>query len=97
MAIKIYDKFKISQNSQVKKSVSREIKLLTQLCNTSKETRSSNFGQGHDNIMRLYDAIDMPRQLYLIMENVTGKMLSEVLVKQVNKTLPEQVVARIFR
>ena len=36
VAIKIYDKFKLSSNNQVKKSVSREIKLLALLSNTSK-------------------------------------------------------------
>ena len=34
VAIKIYDKFKLSSNNQVKKSVSREIKLLALLSNT---------------------------------------------------------------
>lgn len=34
VAIKIYDKFKLSSNAQVKKSVSREIRLLSLLSNT---------------------------------------------------------------
>ena len=46
--------------------------------------------------MRLYDAIDMPRQLYLIMENVHGKMLSDVLRDKHRKPLTEITVARIF-
>ena len=29
--------------------------------------------------MRLYDAIDTPKQLYLILENVKGKILNDVL------------------
>lgn len=36
VAIKIYDKLKLHQNQQVKKSVSREIKLLSSLCNTDR-------------------------------------------------------------
>lgn len=70
VAIKIYDKFKLSANAQVKKSVSREIRLLAQLSGTERpadkktdETAepSASFGQGHSNIMRLYDAIDTPK------------------------------------
>ena len=60
MAIKIYDKFKLSANAQMKKSVQREIKLLSILSNTEKLTHAS-FGQGHPNIMKLYDAIDTPK------------------------------------
>ena len=36
VAIKIYDKFKLNQNNQVKKSVSREIRLLSILSGTQK-------------------------------------------------------------
>ena len=97
VAIKIYDKFKLSANVQVKKSVSREMKLLMQLSATSKEYRGSGFGQGHKNIMRLYDAIEMPKQLYLIMENVPGKILHEVLRDQPRRLLSEKVSARIFK
>lgn len=97
VAIKIYDKFKLSTNVQVKKSVTREIKLLGQLSATTKEYRGNGFGVGHKNIMRLYDSIDMPKQLYLIMENVPGKILHEVLRDQPRRLLPEKIVARIFR
>jgi len=48
VAIKVYDKFKLSANAQVKKSVQREIRLLSELSNTdrgyTKETRQLNFG-----------------------------------------------------
>jgi serine/threonine protein kinase len=37
VAIKIYDKFKLSSNQQVKKSVSREIRLLALLSNTARK------------------------------------------------------------
>lgn len=39
VAIKIYDKFKLSSNSQVKKSVGREIKLLSILSGTQKPSK----------------------------------------------------------
>lgn len=80
VAIKIYDKFKLTSNAQIKKSVQREIKLLATLSNTI-DPSSENFGQGHPNIMRLYDAIDTPKQLYLILENCNGKILQSVLKK----------------
>lgn len=62
LAIKVYDKFKLSENIQVKKSVCREIKLLSQLSNTERKLndveKNLNFATGHPNIMKLYDAID---------------------------------------
>lgn len=64
VAIKIYDKFKLSANAQMKKSVQREIKLLSILSNTERAgngSGSAGFGEGHPNIMKLYDAIDTPK------------------------------------
>jgi serine/threonine protein kinase len=78
VAIKIYDKLKLNENKEVKKSVSREILLLSALSGTARRgvsqsavsMLSSNFsennafetmgefGRGHPNIMRLFDAID---------------------------------------
>jgi serine/threonine protein kinase len=71
VAIKIYDKFKLSANAQMKKSVQREIRLLSILSNTDQVT-AADFGKGHPNIMKLFDAIDTPKQLYLVLENVPG-------------------------
>jgi len=56
-----------------------------------------NFGKGHTEIMRLYDAIDTPRQLYLITESVNGQILSEVLRKRNDGRLSEITCARIFK
>jgi serine/threonine protein kinase len=74
VAIKIYDKFKLTANAQIKKSVQREIKLLATLSNTL-DINSETFGKGHPNIMRLFDAIDTPKQLYLILEACEGQIL----------------------
>ena len=60
MAIKIYEKYKI-QEIQRKRTVTREIKILKKLT--------------HPNIATLYDAIDNPRQLYLVMDMVDGQSL----------------------
>jgi hypothetical protein len=39
--------------------------------------------------MRLFDAIDSPKQLYLIIEFVPGKILHNIIKSQVKKNLPE--------
>jgi serine/threonine protein kinase len=97
VAIKIYDKFKIYANQQVKKSISKEIKLLSQLCNTDRACIDSKFGQGHPNIMKLYDAIDTPKQLYLICESIKGKMLFNILREQIGKQLAVPVCKKVFK
>mmetsp|Transcript_5890 Transcript_5890/g.9545 ORF Transcript_5890/g.9545 Transcript_5890/m.9545 type:complete len:115 (+) Transcript_5890:1716-2060(+) len=64
VAIKIYDKYKLNSNQQVKKSVTREMKLLSQLSNTARLEGgevSPDFGKGHPNVMKLFDAIDTPK------------------------------------
>lgn len=97
VAIKIYDKFKLYANQQVKKSVSREIKLLSSLCNTERTSSESEFSHGHLNIMRLFDAIDTPKQLYLICESIEGKMLHDILKVSPGKRLHWRICATIFR
>lgn len=46
--------------------------------------------------MRLYDAIDTPKQLYLIIENVQGQILQDVIRSQPNRMLQERIAAKIF-
>jgi len=44
----------------MKKSVQREIRLLSILSNTD-QASAPDFGNGHPNIMKLFDAIDTPK------------------------------------
>ena len=81
----------------MKKSVTKEIRLLSQISNTEKDTEEMIFGQGHPNIMKLYDAIDTTKQLYLICENVEGDMLQKIMQKAENKRLTERQCAKIFK
>ena len=64
LAIKVYEKFNLMEASR-KKSVVREINVLKKL--------------QHKNIMRLYDVIDTPRQLYLVLEHIEGTQLNAYL------------------
>jgi hypothetical protein len=50
---------------------------------TTKDSELMKFGEGHPNIIRLFDAIDSPRQLYLILEIAEGKMLKTILKESV--------------
>lgn len=47
--------------------------------------------------MKLFDAIDTPKQLYLILENVDGKMLHQVLKEAPNNMLKYREVQQIFK
>lgn len=61
IAVKIYDKTKISELSR-KKSVIREVQILKKI--------------QHQSLPALYDVIDSPNQLYLVMEFVQGQNLN---------------------
>ena len=68
LAIKVYEKFKLLDLSK-KKAVIKEIQALKKL-------------QGHSNIIKLYDVIDTPKQICLVLEYAQGKVLSELLNPQ---------------
>jgi serine/threonine protein kinase len=85
LAIKIYDKEKILSNASRKRSVSREITLLKRL--------------DHPNIVKLYESIDTPKSLNLVMEQVDGKSLYDY-VKEKNyagRYIPEIDVRHIIK
>ncbi|CDW78152.1 protein kinase domain containing protein [Stylonychia lemnae] len=81
LAIKVYDKYKLI-DAQRKRSVIREIKILKKM--------------QHDNIVTLFDAIDTQRQLYLVMENVEGMSMQQMLKMQPNRRVSEEEGARMF-
>jgi MAP/microtubule affinity-regulating kinase len=82
VAVKVYDKYKLIDD-QRKRSVIKEIKLMRKL--------------HHDNVVHLYDAIDTQRQLYLIMENVEGQCLQQIMkYKQGRRFSTEAECARLF-
>ena len=51
----------------------------------------------HPNIATLYEAFDTHKQVFLIMEYVSGGSLYSYLKAQPNKRLPESQVVHIFR
>lgn len=82
VAVKIYEKFKLVE-AQRKKSVIREISIMKKL--------------QHPNIAALFDAIDTQRQLYLIMECVSGQSLSTFVKQREGRKLPENEACFFFR
>ena len=111
VAVKIYDKYKLNTNAQTKKSVQREIKMLSLVTKSSFETvegqdfiTTNEQGlEGHPSIMKLYDAIDTHRHLYLIIERCKGSMLQTIVreygkagARGARKNLPEEVCAKIY-
>tara|TARA_B100000780_G_C21051799_1_gene422417 strand:- start:299 stop:1072 length:774 start_codon:yes stop_codon:yes gene_type:complete len=69
VAIKILEKKKIVEVADVER-VSREILILKRV------------GAVHDNVIRLYEVIDTPKAIYLIMEYCSGGELFDFIVKQ---------------
>ena len=82
VAVKVYDKYKLIDD-QRKRSVIKEIKLMRKML--------------HENIVQLYDAIDTQRQLYLIMENVEGQCMQQIMkYKQNRRFSSEAECAKVF-
>ena len=80
-AIKIYDKNLINDDDKIN-SIKNEIYILNQLNN--------------ENIMKLYDIINTPNNLYLILEYINGISLLDFIQKQKNKKIDENLCKKIF-
>lgn len=82
VAIKIYDKAKFSDISR-QKSVQNEIKILSKI--------------EHANIVRLYQSVDMPKHLYIVLEFVSGCSLSTMMKRKINRRMEEFEANKLFR
>lgn len=102
VAVKIYDKYKLISNTAVKKCVTREIENLTKLSQIKQnEDDPSSTSYGHPSVMKLYDAIESSRQIYLIVERCEGRMLHTVIKEMTDmgssrKNLSEENCAKIL-
>jgi len=81
VAIKIYEKYKLL-DPQRRKSVRREIKLMERL--------------SHPHVITYYDAIDTPKQVYIIMEFLGGGSLHHYLKKRSSRRLEDHRARRLF-
>jgi hypothetical protein len=81
VAIKIYEKAKLNDLIRLK-SVQNEIKILQKL--------------DHPNIVKLYDKIDTPKYLYIILEFVSGHSLSTSIKKKPSRRLDEFEANKYF-
>lgn len=68
---------------QRRKSAIREVKILHKL--------------SHPQIVKLYEAIDTAKQVYLVMEYAVGQSLHAYLKAQPKRQLPEEEVKRITK
>lgn len=81
VAIKIYEKYKLL-DPQRRKSVRCEIRLMERL--------------RHPNIVIFHEALDTPKQIYLIMDYVGGGSLHHFLKQRPGRRLEDQVAKRLF-
>ena len=81
VAIKIYDK-KNLKDSQKRKGVRREIKLLERM--------------NHEGIINLFEAFDNKKQVFLVMENICGGSLHSLLKSQPKRQLKESEAKILF-
>jgi len=79
VAVKILEKEKITEEADVER-VEREIKILKMI--------------RHPNIIQLFEIIETPRQLYLIMEYASGGELFDYIVA--NTSLKEKEACKFF-
>lgn len=81
VAIKIYEKYKLL-DPQRRKSVRCEIRLMERL--------------RHPNIILFHEALDTPKQIYLVMEFVGGGSMHHYLKKRPGRRLEDQGAKRLF-
>eukprot|EP00415_Alexandrium_ostenfeldii_P002691 UN2691 len=81
VAIKIYEKYKLL-DPQRKKSVRCEIRLMERL--------------RHPNIVNFHEALDTPKQIFLVMEFVGGGSLHHHLKKRPGRRLEDSQAKRLF-
>jgi MAP/microtubule affinity-regulating kinase len=81
VAIKIYDKLNLL-DQQRRKGVRREIKILERM--------------RHENIIHLYEAFDNKKNVYLVMENVSGGSLHSLLKSRPNRQLKDSEAKKLF-
>lgn len=81
VAIKTYDKYKLL-DPQRRKSVRCEIRLMERL--------------RHPNIVVFYEALDTPKQIYIVMEFVGGGSLHHFLKKRPGRRLEDHLAKRLF-
>ena len=81
-AIKIYEKFRISGEDK-RKNIESEINILKTI--------------EHENIAKLYDSVDTPKQIFLILEYAHGISLLNYTKKKYHRKLSEDECRVIFR
>ena len=80
-AIKIYPKTTLDDEDK-NNSIKNEVFILNKL--------------NHENIMKLYDIINSPKYLYLILEYINGISLLDFIHKLPNKRIEENICKKIF-
>jgi len=81
VAIKVYEKYKLL-DPQRRKSVRREVRLMERM--------------NHANIVNFIDALDTPKQIYIVMEFLSGGSLHSFLKKRTCRRLEEPQARRLF-
>eukprot|EP00930_Biecheleria_cincta_P021471 TRINITY_DN1590_c0_g1_i1.p1 TRINITY_DN1590_c0_g1~~TRINITY_DN1590_c0_g1_i1.p1 ORF type:complete len:949 (-),score=129.50 TRINITY_DN1590_c0_g1_i1:137-2983(-) len=81
VAIKVYEKYKLL-DPQRRKSVRCEIRLMERL--------------RHPNIVVFHEALDTPKQIYLVMDFVAGGSLHHFLKKRPNRRTDDPLAKRLF-
>ncbi|CAG9318879.1 unnamed protein product [Blepharisma stoltei] len=82
VAIKVYEKITLLDSNK-KKNVQREIRILSKL--------------NHPSIVKLYETIETPRSINLILEYVPGCSLQEYVKRRASRRLEEGEARKIFK